>query len=166
MHIQDIFDQHATTFSFEFFPPRSAEAADQLYQSIKRLETLKPSFVSVTYGAGGSTRLLTHDLVIRIQQQTSLHPVPHLTCVGHDRAEIAQILERYATARIGSILALAGDPPRGSDAPRTGDFPHAIDLVRFVRRFGDGEGHDDRRGFGIGVAGFPEGHPATPNRLV
>ena len=165
MHIQDIFDHHPTTFSFEFFPPRTVESADRLYESIRRLETLKPSFVSVTYGAGGSTRSLTHDLVIRIKQETGLHPIPHLTCVGHDRSEIGQILERYAEAKIGTILVLAGDPPRDSPGRRTGDFPHAIDLVRRVGDFGALGRHPDPRGFGMGVAGFPEGHPATPNRL-
>lgn len=167
MHIQDIFAEHPTTFSFEFFPPKNEEAAEALYQAVAQLEPLKPSFVSVTYGAGGGTRQRTHDLVVRIKQDTSLDPTPHLTSVCHQEAEIAEILERYASEGIGNILALAGDPPR--DKPgwdRSQDaFRHAADLVRFIRKFNDKGIHPDRRGFGIGVAGFPEGHPGTPNRL-
>lgn len=163
-HIADIFKEHRTTLSFEFFPPKSAEAAEALYKAISQLEPLKPTFVSVTYGAGGTTRELTHDLVMRIHRETSLNPIPHLTSVCHTEREIAEILAKYAQAGIGNILALGGDPPR--DMPnyqREQDpFQHAADLVRFVRNF---KGHPDPRGFGIGVAGFPEGHPATPNRL-
>jgi methylenetetrahydrofolate reductase (NADPH) len=168
MHIQDIFAQHPTTFSFEFFPPKTEESAQALYVNIAELEELKPSFVSVTYGAGGSTRQLTHDLVVRIKQTTSLQPVPHLTCVCHQEEEIRLVLERYAQAGVGNILALGGDPPR--DRPnydRSQDaFRHAADLVRFIRKFNDSGHHPDKRGFGVGVAGFPEGHPATPNRLL
>ena len=126
-----------------------------------------PHFVSVTYGAGGSTRDLTHDLVERIQHTTKLDPIPHLTCVCHNEEEIEAILLRYAKSAIGNILALGGDRPRGIDYDKSRDsFQHAIDLVKFIRRFNESGAHPDRRGFGIGVAGFPEGHPATPNRLV
>jgi methylenetetrahydrofolate reductase (NADPH) len=126
-----------------------------------------PHFVSVTYGAGGSTRELTHDLVLRIKNTTRLDPIPHLTCVCHTEEEIHRILTRYARAGIGNILALHGDPPQGVAYDRAHDsFPHAIDLVRFIRRFNQSGTHSDPRGFGIGVAGFPEGHPATPNRLL
>jgi len=165
MHIRDIFDAYRTSLSFEFFPPKTAESAEQLYANIAQLESLKPTFVSVTYGAGGSTRELTHDLVLRIKQTTSLDPVPHLTCVCHDEAQINAILERYATANVSNILALGGDPPRDLAGYNRADdrFQHAADLVAFVRNF---RGHPDKRGFGIGVAGFPEGHPATPNRLL
>ncbi len=168
MHIQDILQSYQTSISFEFFPPKTAEAADQLYREIKTLEGLKPAFVSVTYGAGGSTRDLTHDLVVRIKNDTSLEPVPHLTCVCHQEDEIRQILERYAGEGIGNILALGGDPPRDlPDYDRCNDaFRHAADLVSFIRKFNDEGAHADKRGFGIGVAGFPEGHPGTPNRLV
>jgi methylenetetrahydrofolate reductase (NADPH) len=168
MHIQDIFAKHPTTFSFEFFPPKTDKAAARLYETIRQLEPLKPAFTSVTYGAGGSTRERTHDLVMRIHRQTSLDPVPHLTCVCSKEEEIRSILERYAEAGISNILALAGDPPPEiPDYDRSLDaFPHAADLVRFIRRFNDEGLHPDRRGFGIGVAGFPEGHPATPNRLL
>lgn len=164
MHIQDIFRDHPTTFSFEFFPPKTAESSESLYQTIRELEPYQPHFVSVTYGAGGSTRELTHDLVMRIRETTSLDPIPHLTCVCHKEAEIAAILERYASAGTSNILALGGDPPRGMAYTKADDdFQHAIDLVKFIRKF---QNHPDKRGFGLGVAGFPEGHPATPNRLL
>jgi methylenetetrahydrofolate reductase (NADPH) len=126
-----------------------------------------PDFVSVTYGAGGSTRELTHDLVERIQHTTKLDPIPHLTCVCHNEEEIGAILLRYAKSAIGNILALGGDRPTAMPYDKSRDeFKHAVDLVNFVRRFNESGAHPDRRGFGIGVAGFPEGHPATPNRLV
>jgi methylenetetrahydrofolate reductase (NADPH) len=167
MHILDIFETRPNTFSFEFFPPRSEEASNTLFQTLRSLERLKPSFVSVTYGAGGTSRQLTHDLVLRIQQTTPLVAVPHLTCVGHRESEIQEILERYAQAAVSNVLALGGDPPRGqSDYDRSGDaFRHAADLVRFIARFNARRIHPDSRGFGVGVAAFPEGHPATPNRL-
>ena len=168
MHITEIFKRHRTTFSFEFFPPKTAESAEQLYANVRRLERLKPSFVSVTYGAGGSTRQLTHDLVLRIHESTTLDPVPHLTCVCHSEQEIREILDRYAGAGISNILALGGDPPRdGPPLDRARDaFGHAADLVRFIRGFNASGSHPERQGFGVGVAGFPEGHPATPNRLL
>lgn len=168
MHISDILAAHQPSISFEFFPPRTSEAAEDLYQVIHELEPLNPAFVSVTYGAGGGTRELTHDLVLRIQQTTQIPPVPHLTCVGHTEAEIDAILERYAKAGVSNILALRGDPPR--DQPNydwsQGDFQFAADLVAFIRKFNESGRHPDPRGFGIGVAGFPEGHPTTPNRLL
>lgn len=165
MHIRDIFAARRPTFSFEFFPPKTAEGADALLQTVRELETFKPDFVSVTYGAGGTTRDLTHDLVARIKTTTSVDPIPHLTCVCHSEADIESILERYAKAGVSNILALGGDPPKNlANYDRAKDaFQHAADLVRFIRNF---KGHPDPRGFGIGVAGFPEGHPATPNRLL
>jgi len=168
MHIRDILTGPQPSLSFEFFPPRTPGAWEDLYQAIRELEPLAPSFVSVTYGAGGGTRELTHDLVVRIKQTTSIPPVPHLTCVGHSEQEVGAILERYAAAGVSNILALRGDPPR--DQPNydwsQGDFRHASDLVRFIKKFNDSGRHPDPRGFGIGVAGFPEGHPATPNRVA
>ena len=168
MHICDIFSERKPTFSFEFFPPKTAEGAETLFQAIRELEVYKPAFVSVTYGAGGTTRDLTHDLVVRIKQTTSLDPVPHLTCVCHNEDDVASILERYAQAGVSNILALGGDPPRNlANYEKAKDaFQHASDLVRFIRRFGSNGAHPDGRGFGIGVAGFPEGHPSTPNRLL
>ena len=167
MHIADIMRGSSPTFSFEFFPPKTPEAAETLYQTIRDLESYMPHFVSVTYGAGGSTRDLTHDLVERIQRTTKLDPIPHLTCVCHNEEEVEGILLRYAKSAIGNILALGGDRPAGIAYDKSRDsFQHAIDLVKFIRRFNESGAHPDRRGFGIGVAGFPEGHPATPNRLV
>jgi methylenetetrahydrofolate reductase (NADPH) len=167
MHIRDIIRPDSPTFSFEFFPPKTAEAAETLYQTIRDLESYMPDFVSVTYGAGGSTRDLTHDLVERIQNTTKLDPIPHLTCVCHNEEEIDAILRRYAKSCIGNILALGGDRPRDLSPEKARDsFKHAADLVRFIRRFNESGAHPDARGFGIGIAGFPEGHPATPNRLV
>ena len=167
MHITDIMAKDPPTFSFEFFPPKTREAAESLYQTIRELEDYTPHFVSVTYGAGGSTRDLTHDLVERIQNTTKLDPIPHLTCVCHKHNEIEAILQRYAKHCIGNILALGGDPPRDVPYDKSADvFQHAIDLVKFIRRFNESGAHPDARGFGIGVAGFPEGHPATPNRLL
>ncbi len=168
MHIADILQSQRPTLSFEFFPPKTAEAFEALYQTIGELEAFKPSFVSVTYGAGGSTRELTHDLVVRINTTTSLDAVPHLTCVCHSEADIASILERYAQAGVSNILALGGDPPKnlaGYDRSKDA-FQHAADLVAFIKKFNDSGAHPDKRGFGIGVAGFPEGHPSTPNRVL
>lgn len=167
MHIQDIFQRDSVTFSFEFFPPKSERAWDALFERISVFEKLAPSFVSVTYGAGGSTREQTHELVVRLNQLPRLDAIPHLTCVCHRRAEIEKILERYCRAGISNILALHGDPPRdvaGYDRDRD-DFKYAVDLVRCIRSFNATPAHGDRRGFGIGVAGFPEGHPDTLNRL-
>lgn len=168
MHISDIIKPQEPSFSFEFFPPKSAAAADALYETIKDLSKHHPSFVSVTYGAGGSTRELTHDLVVRIKETTSTPPIPHLTCVSHTKDEITATLERYASVGIGNILALRGDPPAGTqNYDRSKDaFQLAADLVRHIREFNESGKHPDPRGFGIGVAAFPEGHPDTPNRLL
>lgn len=168
MHIRDIFANQGTTFSFEFFPPKTDEAVEELYGTIAELETLRPSFVSVTYGAGGSTRQRTHDLVVRIQESTQCDPIPHLTVVGHQEQEVLSILERYAEHGISNILALGGDPPLSLAGYNKADdaFQHAVDLVRYISHFNESGPHRDPRGFGIGVAGFPEGHPATPNRLL
>ncbi|MEM1097295.1 MAG: methylenetetrahydrofolate reductase [NAD(P)H] [Planctomycetota bacterium] len=167
MHIADILAENDPTYSFEFFPPKTPEASEELFANIRDLEQLRPSFVDVTYGAGGSTRDLTHDLVSRIQNETKLPTIPHLTCVCHDEAELNAILERWTNDQVGNILALGGDLPRdkpdwdrGRDACR-----YAADLITFIKTFTDKHGHPDTRGFGIGVAGFPEGHPATPNRM-
>jgi methylenetetrahydrofolate reductase (NADPH) len=164
MHIQDIFRQHRTTFSFEFFPPKTDEASEELFGTIARLQELQPSFVSVTYGAGGSTRERTHDLVVRIHRETNLTAVSHLTCVCHTLDELTAILDRYAESGIENILALGGDPPRNlANYDRSRDaFAYAEGLVRFIK---SRTRTPDPRGFGIGVAGFPEGHPTTPNRL-
>lgn len=165
MHFRDIFVQQNRTCSFEFFPPKTDPAAEELFGTLTEFQNLRPTFVSVTYGAGGSTRERTHGLVLRMKRETALDPVPHLTCVCHDETEIGKVLERYAEAGISNIMALRGDEPQDYNGS-VGSFPFATDLVRFIRKFGERGGHADKRGFGIGVAGYPEGHPSTPNRLL
>jgi len=162
MHIREILKAHRPTFSFEFFPPKTEQGFEELFETIARLQQLEPSFVSVTYGAGGSTREKTHELVVRIQRETALTAVAHLTSVCHSVEDLASILDRYAAHGVTNILALGGDPPRnlvGYDRSQDA-FRYAADLVRFIRS------RETSREFGIGVAGFPEGHPATPNRLL
>ena len=166
MQIAEIFRGPKPSISFEFFPPKSEKGAENLFTTIHELKALNPSFVSVTYGAGGSTRELTHRLVLRILEETSIPAVPHLTCVSHNEPEIEEILVQYAAAGVGAILALRGDPPRDSpDYDRMQDaFPHAADLVSFIREFNGSDRHPTG-GFGVGVAGFPEGHPESPSPL-
>lgn len=147
MHILDIFHKNPTTFSFEFFPPKTPEAAETLYQTIRELEEYRPHFVSVTYGAGGSTRELTHDIVVRLKGNTLLDPIPHLTCVSHKKADIQSVLERYATAGVSNILALGGDLPQKANYSKVNDdFQHAIDLVKFIREFNDRKEHPEPAG--------------------
>lgn len=169
-HITDILRRDGTTASFEFFPPKNAEAAEKLYTAISELEELRPSFVSVTYGAGGGTRELTRELVLRIRRETALHPIPHMTGVCHDPDEVEGMLEGYARAGVRNIMALGGDPPigkaadGGQDADPFAHFRYGADVVRAIRTYSDTHlGHD--RAFGIGVGGYPEGHAKTPNRL-
>jgi len=140
--------------SFEFFPPKTPEAERRLEQTLRDLEPLHPSFVSVTYGAGGSTREMTHEIVTRIHRETSLTPMAHLTCAAHSRAELVAIVTRYHEAGIRNILALRGDPPKDLALP-PGDLAHATDLIELVRDVGD---------FSVGVAVHPEGHPASTDR--
>lgn len=166
MHIQDILSATGgtTAFSLEFFPPRTSVAVKTLQSTLDQLAPLRPAFASVTYGAGGSTRELTQSLVTELKQSDVFDPVPHLTCVGHSESEIMTLLTRYAAAGVSNILALRGDLPAGSTD--SGTFAHAAELVRFIRQFNERGLHPDPRGFGIGVACFPEGHPATPNRMT
>ena len=166
MKITEILKEKTPTVSFEFFPPRSEKAAQELYDTIVTLEKYQPDFVSVTYGAGGTTRELTLDLVSKIITETNIPVVPHLTCVCHKDGEIREILEQYSTLGVDNILALRGDLPRGKeDYDRNlDDFYYAEDLVRFVQQFNQSGNHQNS-GFDIGVAGFPEGHPETPNRV-
>lgn len=168
MHLGEHLQARNRTVSFEFFPPKNPQAAEELFESIRHLEELRPAFVSVTYGAGGSTRDLTHDLVVKLRTTTTLDPIPHLTGVCHDSGEIERVLERYAAAGIGNILALRGDVPRDLSAGQQAwkDFRYAADVVRTIRKFNDRRLHPHPKGFGIGVAGYPEGHAETPNRLL
>ena len=159
MHISQVLQRNNPAISFEFFPPKTEKASEELFHSIKELVSLKPAYVSVTYGAGGTTRELTHDLVVKLQQETSLTIVSHLTCVGSSQDEIFQILKKYETKGIHNIMALRGDPPNGSPkfSPTPNGFTYAEELVAFIKK------HFPQ--MGIGIAGFPEGHPDTPNRL-
>jgi methylenetetrahydrofolate reductase (NADPH) len=146
--------QQGPSFSFEFGPPRTEATEATLARTLTELEPLGPSYVSVTYGAGGSTRERTHDLVVQILRDTSMTPMAHLTCACHTRAELQAIVERYAAAGIENILALGGDPPRDLDLP-PGELSYAIELVHLIREVGD---------FCVGVAAHPEPHPRSPSR--
>ena len=158
MHIAKVLAQPGTHFSFEFFPPKTEESSTVLFESIKELAPIHPSYVSVTYGAGGSTRDLTRDLVVRLQRETQLTVVAHLTTVGSSRDEIKSLLDTYVANGIENIMALRGDPPKGQPFVQAENgFAYAAELVAFIKQ------HFPQ--LGIGVAGFPEGHPATPNRL-
>ncbi len=159
MHINDIYSSKRPQFSFEFFPPKSEEAAKKLYNTIKDLVPLGPAYVSVTYGAGGSTRQLTHDLVMKIQKETNITVIPHLTCIYHTKDEIYKIIDDYQSSGIQNILALRGDPPQDNMKfePIKHGFNYTSELVAFIKR--------NFPKIGIGVAGYPEGHPDTPNRL-
>lgn len=140
--------------SFEFFPPKSADADAQLEDALRKLRPLAPAFVSVTYGAGGTTREKTVELVRRIRHEWELLPMAHLTCVGATQAEIGGVLDRLHAAGIANVLALRGDPPKGAKAfeATAGGFRYANELADYVRR--DGR-------FAIGGACYPEGHPET-----
>ena len=142
--------------SFEFFPPKTPAAEQQLEETLRELEPLQPTFVSVTYGAGGTTREMTHEIVTRINRETSLTAMAHLTCAAHTRAELTDIVTRYREAGIDNILALRGDPPKDLDLP-PGDLAHATDLIDLVRSVGD---------FSVGVAVHPEGHPASTDAVT
>ncbi len=154
MRIPDCFGRGRHVFSFEFFPPRTPEAELRLFETVAALAPLRPSFVSVTYGAGGSTRRLTVDLVTRIKNDIGIEAMAHLTCAGHDVKELAAVLERLAAAGIENVLALRGDPPRGRTEFQAtpGGFAHGSELAAFIRA---------RYDFAIGGAGYPEGHPES-----
>lgn len=142
--------------SFEFFPPGDAAMEQTLWASVQRLAPLAPRFVSVTYGADGSTRERTHNVVSRMLHETTLTPAPHLTCVGSSREEILAIARGYWDAGIRHIVALRGDPPAGQGPyrPHAGGFDYAVDLVGGLRSVGD---------FDISVAAYPEVHPDAPD---
>lgn len=168
MHIRDIMQPSKTSISFEFFPANTSEGWDRLNDTITQLAAYMPDFVSITYGAGGSTRDATKLLVEHIKRSTSFVPIPHITCVNHQQHEIDAILSHYASLGVSNILALRGDAPRNvSQHDHRKDYcVHCADLVRHIQAFNERGIHPNRRGFGIGVAGFPEGHPDTPNRLL
>jgi methylenetetrahydrofolate reductase (NADPH) len=150
--IADLLAEGAT-YSFEFAPPRTPEVEARLQKTLLALEPLHPSFVSVTYGAAGSTRETTRRIVEHIARDTSMTPMPHLTCVAHARDEVLDIVRGYRDSGLENLLALGGDPPLdGLEHPS--DFRYAVELVELVREVGD---------LSIGVAAFPEGHPRSPD---
>ncbi|MFI7574164.1 methylenetetrahydrofolate reductase [NAD(P)H] [Micromonospora sp. NPDC049497] len=155
--IGELIRDHQPTFSFEFFPPKTAEGERLLWQAIRELESLRPSFVSITYGAGGSTRDTTVALTERIATETTLLPMAHLTAVNHSVAELRHVVGRLAGAGVRNVLAVRGDPPgdpTGEWVPHPDGVLYAEDLVRLVRDSGD---------FSVGVAAFPYKHPRSPD---
>lgn len=143
-----------TTWSFEFFPPKTPEGMVSFDAAVTDLSALEPTFVSVTYGALGATRDNTRDLVIRVNKEQAFPAMPHLTCVGHTRPELVELLESYRVGGVENILALAGDPPADGGDPG-GDFLYATELIDLIREVGD---------FSVAVAAFPEVHPRSPDR--
>ena len=142
--------------SFEFFPAKSEEAEATLWEAIKRLEPLQPDFVSVTYGAGGTTRTRTHATVAKIARETYLRPAAHLTCVGASKGEVDDVIREYWDAGVRHIVALRGDPPGGIDAPyepHPNGYQRTEDLIAAIKRIGD---------FEVSVSAYPEKHPQSP----
>ncbi|MCB0978463.1 MAG: methylenetetrahydrofolate reductase [Acidimicrobiales bacterium] len=146
-----------TSWSFEFSPPRSEAAQVAFDEAVEELAGLEPTFVSITYGAMGKTRDTTRDLVLRVDGEQSFPAMPHLTCVGHTREELAELLATYRDGGICNILALAGDPP-ADGSPVEGDFTYATELMDLIAEIDDG--------FSVGVAAFPELHPRSPDRAT
>lgn len=143
------------SFSFELFPPKTPEGEAELWSTVRRLEALSPTFLSVTYGAGGSSRDRTVRITTEIAQDTTILPVAHLTCVGASREEVRGVIQEYAAGGITNMLALRGDPPAaGTWEPHPDGLMHADELVELIRSLGD---------FSVGVAAFPEGHPESPD---
>ena len=157
MKIKDILQRNQPVFSFEFFPPKNDEGFSQLYKAMENLKARNPGFVSVTYGAGGSTRSKTLELVSRLKHKLGMESMAHLTCVGHTAEEIRGILDILQEDEIDNILALRGDPPQGqTDFVKTENgFGHANELVEFIKK---------DYSFCIGVAGYPEGHTECPDK--
>jgi methylenetetrahydrofolate reductase (NADPH) len=145
-------------FSFEFFPPKTPEGEKNLWHTLEDLRSLEPGFVSVTYGAGGSSRGKTVELVTQIKERTGIEAMAHLTCVGHTKEELKEILDTLRNAKIENVLPLRGDPPIGQKEfkPVPGGFSHASQFTEFIRE----SGYE----FCLGSAGYPEGHPETPSR--
>jgi methylenetetrahydrofolate reductase (NADPH) len=150
--IRDRLAHKRPVFSFELFPPKTEAGEARLWRSLEQLTTLRPDFVSVTYGAGGSTRARTMEIVTRVRSELGVEPMAHLTCVGASRDELAAVVDRLGEAGVRNILALRGDPPRGQDHFQIADggFAHATDLIAFIKERGE---------FCVGAACYPEVHP-------
>jgi methylenetetrahydrofolate reductase (NADH) len=158
VRIIDVLGRGSPVFSFEFFPPKDDDGVAALFTTIGELRELEPAFVSVTYGAGGSTRDRTIDLVGRIRRVVGIEAMAHLTCVGHTRDELAAVLDRLAKDGVENVLALRGDPPKGQStfAPVAGGFRYANELIDFIKSRG--------YPFGLGGACYPEGHLECEDR--
>jgi methylenetetrahydrofolate reductase (NADPH) len=156
MRIRELLSTGRPAFSFEFFPPKDEEAFQQLEATVAQLRELSPTFVSVTYGAGGSTRQRTLDLVTRMRRDYELEAMAHLTCVGASRSHVLSVLECLDESGVENVLALRGDPPRDEEhfEPHPEGFEHASDLAAFASRYFN---------FCLGGACYPEGHPEAPN---
>ncbi|AGC44813.1 5,10-methylenetetrahydrofolate reductase [Myxococcus stipitatus DSM 14675] len=158
MKIRNRLNPSNPCFSFEFFPPKTDEGVANLLKTLEDLAPLEPGFVSVTYGAGGSTRDRTLELVTRIKAETGIEAMAHLTCVGHTREELRELLQRLTEAKLDNVLVLRGDPPLGQKTftPAEGGFAYASELVQFIR--------EEDFNFCMGGACYPEGHVETASR--
>ena len=156
MRIAERLKRREPVFSFEFFPPKTPEAVERLYDTARRLKVLQPTFVSVTYGAGGSTRQMTVDLVTRMKRELGLETMAHLTCVGHTKEQLAEVLDELAAGGIENVLSLRGDPPKGQThfVRPAGGFGYAQELTRFIK---------GRYAFCVAGAAYPETHTEAPD---
>jgi methylenetetrahydrofolate reductase (NADPH) len=155
LKIKDIL-QNTRTISFEFFPPKTADGLPEVFQALGRLKPFRPDFVSVTYGAGGSTRAFTEEITLRVKEEAELEVMAHLTCAGQTKGDVHGVLERLESAGIDNVIALRGDPPRGQQefVPTDGGFKHATELIEHIRR---------GFRFGVSAACYPEGHVESPD---
>ena len=157
--ITDMFREKEKTYSFEYFPPKTPKGVEKLYETVDELNKLGPDFVTVTYGAGGSSRGTTMDICAEIQKRFDVPVIHHFTCVGHSQAELKSIINQMKSNNIKNILALRGDPPKGVEdwKPAPDELEYCYQLIDLIREI-------DKEFFSIGVAGFPEGHINCPDK--